>query len=163
MYRVKNTANDRSKTLLHRVAPGFVEEPTLGSRRIRLGEYLDITDEHYDRVKDMLAGWVKKGMVSVIKLVDSNAHIMEDLLSTPSVTPVVPVVDDSVEQIRLAAEIVKAKEMAAVTAEIVEELPTTPTDNLTMSTEPAGATVETSSQEESEQKRGPGRPKKKLF
>lgn len=68
MYRIKNTADDRTKTLLHRTASQFQLEPVLGSRRIRLGESVDITDEHYERVKGMIDAWVSKGMVSVTKL-----------------------------------------------------------------------------------------------
>lgn len=68
MYRIKNTANDRTKTHLHRTAPGFNEEPNLGGKRIRMGEFLDIEDAHYERVKPILDQWVAKGMVSVSQL-----------------------------------------------------------------------------------------------
>lgn len=77
MYRVKNTADDRRKSLLHRTATKFELEPNLGGTRIRLGHHLDITDEHFARVKPTLDEWIKKGMVEVIKL-DSSGQVPED-------------------------------------------------------------------------------------
>jgi hypothetical protein len=68
MYRIKNTAEDRTKHLLHRTAAKFELEPNLGGVRIRLGAFLDITDEHYDRVKPIVDEWVKKGMVEVVRI-----------------------------------------------------------------------------------------------
>lgn len=68
MFRIKNTADDRAKHLLHRTAAKFELEPSLGGYRIRLGTYYDITDEHYSRVKPVLDEWVKKGMVEVTNL-----------------------------------------------------------------------------------------------
>lgn len=68
MYRIRNTTDDRTKHVLHRTAPRFEVEPSLGGTRIRLGSYLDITDDHYDRVKPTLDEWVSKGMVEVRKL-----------------------------------------------------------------------------------------------
>lgn len=63
MYRIKNTADDRQKALLHRTASKFATEPDLGGRRIRLGTSIEITDEHFARVKPVLDEWVKNGMV----------------------------------------------------------------------------------------------------
>jgi len=68
MYRIKNTADDRTKHILHRTATKFELEPVLGAVRIRLGKFVDISDEHYVRVKGMIDGWVKNGMVEVSKL-----------------------------------------------------------------------------------------------
>lgn len=68
MYRIKNTANDRTKAHLHRVATRFDSEPSLGGIRIRLGSHIDISDDHYDRVKPFIDEWVSKGMVHVFKL-----------------------------------------------------------------------------------------------
>lgn len=68
MYRIKNTADDRSKHLLHRTANQFELEPQIGGHRIRLRSYLDITDEHYERVKHMVDAWVRKGIVEVSKV-----------------------------------------------------------------------------------------------
>ncbi len=73
MYRIKNTADDRSKHLLHRTASQFELEPNLGGHRIRLGTYYDITDEHYERVKPVLDVWVKKGMVDVFPVLPDGA------------------------------------------------------------------------------------------
>lgn len=68
MYRIKNTADDRSKHLKHRTATKFELEPSLGGHRIRLGTHYDISDEHYARVKPLVDEWVKKGMVEVLEL-----------------------------------------------------------------------------------------------
>lgn len=68
MYRIKNTADDRSKHLLHRTATQFELEPSLGGHRIRLRSYLDITDEHYERVKSVVAAWERKGIVEVSRI-----------------------------------------------------------------------------------------------
>lgn len=75
MYRIKNTAEDRTKHLLHRTATKFELEPTLGGIRIRLGAFLDITDEHYERVKPVVDEWVKKGMVEVIQNGSDSADL----------------------------------------------------------------------------------------
>lgn len=68
MYRIKNTADDRTKVQLHRTASRFELEPQLGGRRIRLRSHLDITDEHYEKTKTVIDDWVRKGIVEVIKL-----------------------------------------------------------------------------------------------
>lgn len=65
MYRITNTAFNRAKEHLHRVAPKFDPEPDFGGRRLRNGESIEISDEHYERVKDMLAVWEKTGVVDI--------------------------------------------------------------------------------------------------
>ena len=75
MYRIKNTAEDRTKHLLHRTAAKFELEPALGGVRIRLGSFVDITDEHYERVKPLVDEWVKKGMVEVVDLDSSENRL----------------------------------------------------------------------------------------
>lgn len=75
MYRVKNTAEDRTKHLLHRTASQFELEPSLGGTRIRLGTFIDITDEHYARVKPLLDSWVLKGMVEVFPVLQDGTDV----------------------------------------------------------------------------------------
>lgn len=72
MYRIKNTADDRTKHLLHRTATQFELEPSLGGHRIRLGTHHDIGDEHYTRVKPVIDQWVKKGMVEVFPVLQDG-------------------------------------------------------------------------------------------
>lgn len=72
MYRIKNTANDRTKHFLHRTATKFEVEPSLGGRRIFLNSHCDVSDEHYERVKPTVDEWVKKGMVSVFLISDDG-------------------------------------------------------------------------------------------
>lgn len=90
MIRIKNTAEDYSKSLLHRTAPKFELEPTLGGQRIRLRSFLDITEEHYARVKPMIDVWVAGGMVEVINLSDIAAPT--SIVFTP------PVIDKEIEK-----------------------------------------------------------------
>ncbi len=75
MYRIKNTAEDRTKHLLHRTAAKFELEPTLGGVRIRLGSFIDITDEHYARVKPIIDEWVGKGMVEVFPVLPDGTDV----------------------------------------------------------------------------------------
>jgi hypothetical protein len=77
MIRIKNTADDRRKVLLHRTSTRFELEPVLGATRIRLGKHVDITDDHYDRVKWMVDAWVKNGMVEVTRLDEGLAEPKE--------------------------------------------------------------------------------------
>jgi hypothetical protein len=84
MFRIKNTADDRTKELLHRTASQFELEPNLGGHRIRLGTHLDITNEHYERVKPTVATWVKKGMVDVFEL-GSDGSDTRKLINEPQV------------------------------------------------------------------------------
>lgn len=65
MYKIKNTANDRSKTLLHRTAIKFELEPSFAGVRLRLGESRDIEDAVYERNKELLDRWEKNGMISI--------------------------------------------------------------------------------------------------
>lgn len=75
MYRIKNTAEDRSKHLKHRTATKFEIEPSLGGNRIRLGSYLDISDEHYARVKPTVDEWVKNGTVDVFPVLPDGTDV----------------------------------------------------------------------------------------
>jgi len=63
--RIKNTANDRTKAHLHRLASRFELEPSIAGQRIRLNSYIDLTPEAYERAKPFIDEWVKKGMVEV--------------------------------------------------------------------------------------------------
>lgn len=118
MIRIKNTADDRRKAHLHRTASRFQMEPTLGSTRIRLRGYVDITDEHYERVKDLIEEWVAKGMVEVIRLEGPAA-----VLPRPEEAPP-PVVNPEVSK-EMKTEVVveepKAPEVLDEASSVVEE------------------------------------------
>lgn len=75
MYRIKNTADDRSKHLKHRMAAKFELEPNLGGHRIRTGTHYDISDEHYGRVKPVIDEWEKKGMVDVFPILPDGTDV----------------------------------------------------------------------------------------
>lgn len=79
MYRIINTAHDRTKHLLQRTAPKFEYEPSLGGVRIMLGSYHDITDEHYQRVKPTIDQWIKNGMVDVLNITKEDLKKNEGL------------------------------------------------------------------------------------
>ena len=63
MWRVTNTANDRSKVDLHRLATKFTYEPSIGGVRLRLGATMDLDDEHFESIRSQLEGWKGKGIV----------------------------------------------------------------------------------------------------
>jgi hypothetical protein len=63
MWKVINTANDRSKTHLHRLASKFNYEPSIGGVRLRLGASMELDDEHFESVRAQLEGWKGKGIV----------------------------------------------------------------------------------------------------
>lgn len=104
MYRIKNTAEDRTKHLLHRTAAKFELEPTLGGVRIRLGSFIDITDEHYARVKPIVDEWVSKGMVEVFPVLPDGIDIRKYAAPLP---------EEDLERIK--------KEMAEMAATAIKE------------------------------------------
>ena len=63
MWKVINTANDRMKADLHRLASKFTYEPSIGGMRLRLGETMELDDEHFEQLREQLEGWRAKGMV----------------------------------------------------------------------------------------------------
>jgi hypothetical protein len=63
MWKITNTANDRSKAELHRTASKFTYEPSIGGVRLRLGETIEMDDEHFEENRSLLEGWQAKGMV----------------------------------------------------------------------------------------------------
>lgn len=87
MYKIKNTANDRSKTLLHRTAIKFELEPSFAGRRLRLGESRDIEDAVYERNKELLDRWEKNGMISVEKVGGEKASPKPQPASAPTPPP----------------------------------------------------------------------------
>jgi hypothetical protein len=105
-YRVKNTSTDRNKAHLHRVAPKFIEEPSLCGERLRLGTSVMISDSQYEINKVTLASWEAKGMVEVTKLEEAwnppndpklspEAKVAEDFVEGASDLEVPVVSDDS--------------------------------------------------------------------
>ena len=68
MWKVTNTANDRSKVDLHRTASKFITEPSIAGVRLRLGQSILIEDNQYERLKTTLEGWVAKGMVELCQV-----------------------------------------------------------------------------------------------
>ncbi len=146
MIRIKNTAEDRTKSLLHRTAAKFELEPMLGDQRIRLRSYIDITEEHYERVKHIVAPWVAAGMVEVLGVaaVEEKAPLVTEVVApAPAPAPV--------EQL----------DMIDDTPPVEESIVATP--------EPAGAPVvveappaPVAEEKPTDNKKGPG-GKKKLF
>lgn len=64
--QIKNTSTDRMKAQQHRTRHGrFEYEPTIGSQRIRIGQTITISDEHYLQIKPLVDQWEKNGMVTV--------------------------------------------------------------------------------------------------
>ncbi len=65
--RIKNTADDRTKTRLHRVAPKLIQEPCILGRRLRLGETMFISEESYSSkfLKEYLSSLVKDGVIDI--------------------------------------------------------------------------------------------------
>lgn len=129
MYRVKNTAEDRSKSLLHRTAPKFELEPMLCGRRVQLRGYVDITDEQYAANKATLDVWVKNGMVDVIDM------------GSEGKAP--PVVEDSIKWVakeEMGEPVINATSVAKLEFAAEELTPVPSGDELTATLEPAGAT-----------------------
>lgn len=156
--RIKNTADDRTKHLLHRTASRFELEPILGDKRIRLGTYIDVDDEYYERVKHLVAPWIKNGMVEVFKLeVEGNK-----IISSGSVAPM------KIEELRLP-EVVTVAETAVSTQTLSFTEPVAVTETVTVAVEPAPVVEEAPApapmaveeKASNDSKKGPG--KKKLF
>ena len=132
MYKIRNTTMDRTRTHLHRVAAKLVMEPVLGGHRIKMRETIEITDDHYAQVKDMLAEWESKGMVEVTKVgvsIPSNPMIMS--INTAGIERL---------ELNLADDVVVEGKVEVVT---------NPTE-----------VVQNPVSEDNTPKKGPGRPKK---
>lgn len=65
MYRIRNTADDRSKAHLHRKATKMIYEPSIAGRRLQLRGTLDLTDKQFEQNREMLVGWEAKGMIEI--------------------------------------------------------------------------------------------------
>lgn len=114
MYKITNTSQDRTKTLLHRTTPKWDPEPFFDGRRLRHGESRVISDEHYERCKNTIGEWVKGGIVSVeplasepkpkkvqVKVPESPLPPKKPFLETPLIT----VVGEAVVNTAAAAKI----------------------------------------------------------
>lgn len=165
--RIKNTADDRTKHLLHRTSTRFELEPILGDKRIRLGTFIDVDDEYYERVKHLVAPWIKNGMVEVFKLQKEG----DKLISAGAVAPV-PAADIKLDKLvadpTITATTAASQAVSTQTLEFADSMAVT--DTLTANLEPAGAPVveeapapapAVEEKSSNDAKKGPG--KKKLF
>lgn len=75
MYKIKNTADDRSKVTLHRTATKFELEPSFAGLRLRLGQSRLIEDEVFQRNEELLRAWEKNGMISIEKEGDHETTV----------------------------------------------------------------------------------------
>lgn len=182
MYRIKNTSTDPTKRHLHRVAQSFQEEPNFAGTRLKLGASLDITDDQYERMKELLNSWVVKGMITVTNLEakpvdDPTGPTFEDWVKSgysPDLYASVPVgekhsygfivknspgLTEYINSRNQVPEILLSAELPITSPSIIEEQ----TISLTSPSIVEEQVVQSSapSQEEKiEQKRSPGRPKK---
>lgn len=137
MWKITNTAEDRTKTHLHRQAPGFDPEPSIDGIRLRLGQSMELTDEHYESIKELITEWVGKGMVEAEHFLDPhNTHT-----PAPEVAPVIAPSDSS-----------------SGLLESSPELPPIAVDPLPTSQEPRAETPAVPDPEAP--KKGPGKSKK---
>jgi hypothetical protein len=65
MYKIKNTAMDRSKDFLHRRAPRMRPEPTISGRRLMLNQTMVLTDEQYAHNELLIKELISHGVVEV--------------------------------------------------------------------------------------------------
>lgn len=65
MLKIKNTALDRSKTLLHRTAPKLEMEPVINGHRLRLNSSAEVTEEWAEKNKKYLEDLIKMGVIEV--------------------------------------------------------------------------------------------------
>ncbi len=185
MYRIKNTSTDPTKRNLHRVAQGFQEEPNFAGTRLKLGTSLDITDDQYNRMKGLLDSWVAKGMVTVNNLeakpvADPTSPTFEDWVKSgynPDLYASVPVGEKHsygfiVKDSPGLSEYIKNKDaLTKVGIDLVkkeldeptEVLVVTPIVNPPIESIEAPTLIQTPSatqDDKSDQRRGPGRPKR---
>lgn len=66
MIRVKNTALDRTKTHLHRVASKLHMEPIVHGQRLRLGDSTDLSEEVYQRNKGYYDKLIADGTIEFV-------------------------------------------------------------------------------------------------
>jgi hypothetical protein len=64
-YELKNTADDRSKVHLHRIASKLVMEPVICDRRLKLRDTMTVSDEYFESHKDQLKGLETKGVIEI--------------------------------------------------------------------------------------------------
>jgi hypothetical protein len=65
-YTIRNTSNDRAKVSLHRTASGFTPEPSIGGVRLRAGNQMNISEEHFERIRDLLFRLYETGVIEVL-------------------------------------------------------------------------------------------------
>ena len=65
MIRIKNTALDRSKSLLHRTASKLEMEPMINGVRLRLNSHLDVPEAWVKKNQAYLEGYLKAGIIDV--------------------------------------------------------------------------------------------------
>ena len=140
MWKVTNTTTDRTKSLLHRSAPGFSMEPMVAGRRLMMGKSTMITDAQYKIDKTRLDQMVQYGMIELTNEAGEKA-----------VTP--PVEVEKVPEV--VPEILPEPELE-VTPEAEPPMSPPPADEDEESSEDS----EDSSEDTQPGKRRRGRPKK---
>lgn len=65
MYLIRNTGDDRAKSHLHRMAARFDPEPPIGGERLRRGQSMEVTDEHFGHMAEYIFFHAKNGSLEV--------------------------------------------------------------------------------------------------
>lgn len=65
MLKIKNTALDPSKSLLHRTASKMEMEPMINGQRLRLRTSVDVPEEWANKNRDYLEKLIKQGVIEV--------------------------------------------------------------------------------------------------
>lgn len=68
MWKIKNTATDRSKTHLHRIAPSLEMEPVVAGRRLFMGTSVTISEGQYQHDCARLKMLEKTGAIECVYL-----------------------------------------------------------------------------------------------
>jgi hypothetical protein len=82
---LKNTSDDRTKVDVHRNAAGFDAEPSIGGVRLRRGQQMAISMEHYERIKDFVSNYERMGVITVLQAQPGGAVPLAVATDVPNV------------------------------------------------------------------------------
>ena len=112
MYKITNTANDRTKANLHRTASKFILEPTFQGIRLGIRDSRLISDDDFEKNRELLEGWEKKGMISIERPEEETKPGLpgDPGLDAPGVPPVEEVMPSEEEQSKFLNSLVPPKD-----------------------------------------------------
>lgn len=88
VFLIKNTSDDRQKVAQHRIASGFYPEPMIGGARLRVKEWMYLSIEHFERIRERLYKSFTDGVITAEQVnVPDDTDIRYGVPFTPDPQP----------------------------------------------------------------------------